>query len=144
MRRVIGHERGTGKAVAKIAVIPIRVRAFSCWDCAPTSIVRARFRKSLGQVIDHRTNASGHEAATWHDRADRYRFTFILCKQANQPASAKVCGDVHAGFVGDAFSAHGPLANNERISAQDRLHDDGLRGSCRQNEARLNLGLITR
>ena len=90
MRRVIGHERGTGKAVAKIAVIPIRVRAFSCWDCAPTSIVRARFRKSLGQVIDHRTNARRHEAATWHYRVDRHGFALILPKQSNKPASAKV------------------------------------------------------
>ena len=83
-----------------------------------TSSVRsfnARFRKSLDQVIDHRANASGNEAATWHYRADRYGFAFMLRKQSNQPASAKVGRDVHAGFVGDAFSAHSPLANDERV-----------------------------
>jgi hypothetical protein len=29
-------------------------------------LFNARFRESLGQVIDHRANASGHEVATWH------------------------------------------------------------------------------
>src|SRR5207253_5663137 len=65
------------------------------WDCAPTSSAfiysNTRFCKSLGQVIDHRANASGHEAATWHYCADRYGFAFILRKQSNQPASAKIC-----------------------------------------------------
>jgi len=66
----------------------------------------ARFRKSLDQVIDHRANASGNEAATWHYRADRYGFAFMLRKQSNQPASAKVGRDVHAGFVAQ-FSRRG-------------------------------------
>ena len=37
-------------------------------------------RESLGQVIDHRANASGHETATWHQRADRDSFPFVLRK----------------------------------------------------------------
>ena len=145
MRRLIGHERGAGKAAASIAVIHAWARILML-AIVRTSSVRsfgARFRKSLGQVIDHRANASGHEAPTWHYGADRYGFAFILRKQSNQPAGAKVCRDVHAGFVGDAFSAHSPLANDERVSAQDRRHDDGLHRAGGRNEAPLDLGLIT-
>ena len=96
---------------------------------SPSVILPLDSRKALSQVIDHRANASWYEAAAWHYRADRHGLAFILCEESNQPACAKVCCDIHVGLVGDAFSPQSPLANDERVPAQDRLHDDALRGS---------------